>query len=289
MGLTKRAKAAAEAGEEPRESKHIFGITAEQYKGIGRYLKPWGKPPTKFTFWCQIITTVVVIIISIGKALESLRDPTFLAFAIVGVLFGGLLFFGYVKAKRQQNRELAEEQALALREAEAEAAADAAAGRLGQTTKQGDEEEEDDDDEGEGDQARARAQAEAQARAQAMAQAQAQAQARAQAEAQARARQAQAQAQAQAQKAVREAEVSKQVEEVKKLLNKRVRIAGIQGRPELNGKHGMTTRFVPDKGRFAVTVEGLEGESVLLKPQNLTAVDEDGQDEVDTDEPPPLS
>ena len=38
-----------------------------------------------------------------------------------------------------------------------------------------------------------------------------------------------------------------------------------------------------------MTVEGLEGESVLLKPQNLTAVDEDGQDEVDTDEPPPLS
>ena len=288
MGLTKRAKAAAEAGEEPRESKHIFGITAEQYKGIGRYLKPWGKPPTKFTFWCQIITTVVVIIISIGKALESLRDPTFLAFAIVGVLFGGLLFFGYVKAKRQQNRELAEEQALALREAEAEAAADAAAGRLGQTTKQAggdDDDDDDDDDETEGD--AARAQAEAQARAQA--QAQAQAQARAQAEAQARARQAQAQAQAQAQKLAREAEVSKQVEGVKKLLNKRVRIEGIQGRPELNGMHGLTTRFVADKGRFAVTVEGLEGESVLLKPQNLTAVDEDGQDEVDTDEPPPLS
>jgi len=289
MGLSKRAKAAAEAGEEPRVPKRTW-ITPEQYKCIGRYLKPWGKPPTKFTFWCQIITTVVVIIISIGKALESLRDPTFLAFAIVGVLFGGLLFFGYVKAKRQQNRELAEEEALALREAEAEAAADRAAGRLGRTTKQGDDDDDDDDDEPEeGDEARARAQAEAQARAQAMAQAQAQAQARAQAEAQARARQAQAQAQAMAQKAAREAEVSKQVEEVKKLLNKRVRIAGIQGRPELNGMHGLTTRFVPDKGRFAVTVEGLEGESVLLKPQNLTAVDEDGQDEVDTDEPPPLS
>ena len=39
-----------------------------------------------------------------------------------------------------------------------------------------------------------------------------------------------------------------------------MRIDGIQGRPELNGKHGMTTRYVPDKGRFAVTVEGLEGE-----------------------------
>ena len=31
----------------------------------------------------------------------------------------------------------------------------------------------------------------------------------------------------------------------------------------------MTTRFVPDKGRFAVTVEGLEGESVLHKPQTI--------------------
>ena len=100
---------------------------------------------------------MVVIIISIGKALESLRDPTFLAFAIVGVLFGGLLFFGYVKAKRQ-NRELAEEEALALREAEAEAAADRAAGRLGRTTKQGDDDDDDDDDEPEeGDEARARA------------------------------------------------------------------------------------------------------------------------------------
>ena len=82
-------------------------------------------------FWCQIITTLVVIIISIGKALESLRDPTFLAFAIVGLLFGALLLFGYVKAKRQQNRERAEEEAQALREAEAEAAANKAMGRLG--------------------------------------------------------------------------------------------------------------------------------------------------------------
>merc|ERR1719171_2027655 len=135
-------------------------------------------------------------------------------------------------------------------------------GRLGRTTKQDDDDDDDDDDD-EAAQARARAQAEAQARAQAMAQAEAQARAR--------------QAQLQAQKAAREAEMAKQVEGVKKLLNKRVRISGIQGRPELNGKHGMTTRFVPDKGRFAVTVEGLEGESVLLKPQNLTAVDENGQ------------
>jgi len=216
MGVTKRKSSAAEAaGEQPRVPKRTW-ITPEQYKGIGRYLKPWGKPPTKFTFWCQIITTLVVIIISIGKALESLRDPTFLAFAIVGLLFGALLLFGYVKAKTQQNRERAEEEAQALREAEAEAAANKAMGRLGRTTKQDDDDDDDDDDD-EAAQARARAQAEAQARAQAMAQAQAQA--RAQAEAQARARQAQLQAQ----KAAREAEVAKQVEGVKKLLNKRVR------------------------------------------------------------------
>ena len=86
MGVTKRKSSSAEAaGEQPRVPKRTW-ITPEQYKGIGRYLKPWGKPPTKFTFWCQIITTLVVIIISIGKALESLRDPTFLAFAIVGLL-----------------------------------------------------------------------------------------------------------------------------------------------------------------------------------------------------------
>ena len=216
MGVTKRKSSAAEAaGEQPRVPKRTW-ITPEQYKGIGRYLKPWGKPPTKFTFWCQIITTLVVIIISIGKALESLRDPTFLAFAIVGLLFGALLLFGYVKAKRQQNRERAEEEAQALREAEAEAAANKAMGRLGRTTKQDDDDDDDDDDD-EAAQARARAQAEAQARAQAMAQAQAQA--RAQAEAQARARQAQLQAQ----KAAHEAEVAKQIEGVKKLLNKRVR------------------------------------------------------------------
>jgi len=278
MGLSKRAKAAEAAGEEPRVPKRTW-ITPEQYKGIGRYLKPWGKPPTKFTFWCQIITTVVVIIISIGKALESLRDPTFLAFAIVGLLFGLVLFAGYIKAKRQQRREIAEEEAQALREAEAEAAA----APLGQT-KQEDDDDDDDDEPEEGDQARARAQAEAQARAQAMAQAQAQAQARARAEHQAKL-EAEVRAKAMREKAVRESEVSKQVEAVRGMLHKRVRIDGIQGRPELNGKHGMTTRYVSDKGRFAVTVEGLEGESVLLKPTNLTKVD----DEPDTDEPPPLS
>ena len=106
------SSSAEAAGEQPRVPKRTW-ITPEQYKGIGRYLKPWGKPPTKFTFWCQIITTLVVIIISIGKALESLRDPTFLAFAIGGLLFGALLLFGYVKAKRQQNRERAEEEAAA--------------------------------------------------------------------------------------------------------------------------------------------------------------------------------
>jgi hypothetical protein len=273
--------AAAVAGEmdQPRPGKRTW-ITPEQYKGIGRYLKPWGKPPTKFTFWCQIITTVVVIIISIGKAVESLRDPTFLAFAIVGLLFGLVLFAGYVKAVREQKRQQAEEEARVKAEAEAEAAA------APQTKVHDDDDDDDDDDPAQGGQeaARARAQAEAQARAQAMAQAQAQAQARARAEHQAKL-EAEARAKAMREKAVRESEVAKQVEAVRGLLHQRVRIDGIQGRPELNGKHGKTTRYVTDKGRFAVTVEGLEGESVLLKPANLTKVDE----EPDTDEPPPLS
>ena len=139
-------------------------LTPEQYKGIGKYLKPWGKPPTKFTFWCQIITTVVVIIISIGKAVESLRDPTFLAFAIVGVMFGLVLLAGYLKAVRDQKRQIAEEEARQKAEDEADAAAP--------SRKPQDDDDDDDDDEPP-EAARARAQAEAQARQRAMAEHQA--------------------------------------------------------------------------------------------------------------------
>ena len=52
------------------------------------------------------------------------------------------------------------------------------------------------------------------------------------------------------------------------LSGRRVRIAGLKGRPELNGRSGVAAYFDAAKGRYAVTVEG-EAEAVLLKPANL--------------------
>jgi ankyrin repeat protein len=49
---------------------------------------------------------------------------------------------------------------------------------------------------------------------------------------------------------------------------RRVRIAGLKGRPELNGRSGMAGRFDAAKGRYEVVVDG-EAEAVLLKPANL--------------------
>ena len=52
------------------------------------------------------------------------------------------------------------------------------------------------------------------------------------------------------------------------LLGRQVRIDGLQGRPELNGRCGVAGRFDAAKGRYEVAVEG-EVEAVLLKPANL--------------------
>ena len=52
------------------------------------------------------------------------------------------------------------------------------------------------------------------------------------------------------------------------LLGCRVCIAGLKGRPELNGRCGVARRFDAAKGRYEVAVEG-EAEAVLLKPANL--------------------
>ena len=52
------------------------------------------------------------------------------------------------------------------------------------------------------------------------------------------------------------------------LLGRRVRIEGLQARPELNGRSGVARRFDAAKGRYEVAVEG-EAEAVLLKPANL--------------------
>ena len=52
------------------------------------------------------------------------------------------------------------------------------------------------------------------------------------------------------------------------LSGRRVRIAGLKGRPELNGRCGVARRFDAAKGRYEVAVEG-GAEAVLLKPANL--------------------
>ena len=52
------------------------------------------------------------------------------------------------------------------------------------------------------------------------------------------------------------------------LSGRRVRIAGLKGRPELNGRCGVAAHFDAAKGRYEVAVEG-EAEAVLLKPANL--------------------
>ena len=55
------------------------------------------------------------------------------------------------------------------------------------------------------------------------------------------------------------------------LSGRRVRIAGLKGRHELNGRCGVAGHFDAAKGRYEVAVEG-EAEAVLLKPANLQEV-----------------
>ena len=52
------------------------------------------------------------------------------------------------------------------------------------------------------------------------------------------------------------------------LSGRRVRIDGLKGRPELNGRCGVAGRFDAAKGRYEVAVEG-DAEAVLKKPMNL--------------------
>ncbi|KAL3904034.1 MAG: hypothetical protein SGPRY_011437 [Prymnesium sp.] len=101
-------------------------LTSQQYKGIGKYLKPWGKPPTGTTFWIQIITTAAVIIISILKGVESTvaivvstgpatvhhaeENPMVLASGIVFSLFALVLGTGYLLARRAASAPPPEEE-----------------------------------------------------------------------------------------------------------------------------------------------------------------------------------
>ena len=53
------------------------------------------------------------------------------------------------------------------------------------------------------------------------------------------------------------------------LLGHRVRIDGLKGRPEFNGRCGVAARFDEAKGRYEVTMEGDEALALLLKQANL--------------------
>ena len=57
------------------------------------------------------------------------------------------------------------------------------------------------------------------------------------------------------------------------LSGRRVRIDGLQGRPEFNGRSGVARRFDAAKGRYEVAVEGANFQ-MLLKPANLQLQDE---------------
>jgi len=79
--------------------------------------------------------------------------------------------------------------------------------------------------------------------------------------------------------------------EVREMLLGTVRIHGLNGRPELNGREGRAQGFVKDKGRLSVAVEGEGGGVVLLKPANLTLVadlDGNAKNSDADDGPPPL-
>jgi ankyrin repeat protein len=55
------------------------------------------------------------------------------------------------------------------------------------------------------------------------------------------------------------------------LSGRRVRIDGLKGRPELNGRCGVAAYFDAAKERYEVAVEG-EAEAVLMKPMDLQEV-----------------
>jgi len=117
-----------------------MAMSRDRYRRMGKYLKPWGKPPTGATFWIQLITTAVVLVISIFKGVDSSvelvvsygvpeyqtrQEPMNLAIGIIFMLTCACLIVGYCchsRAVRAAEAEEAEEAA-----AEAEAAAERAA------------------------------------------------------------------------------------------------------------------------------------------------------------------
>lgn len=104
-------------------------LTPERYRRIGKYMKPWGKPPTGVTFWVQLLTTVAVIVISIFKGVDSSVElvisygvpeyqqrqaPENLAFGIVFILTCSVVLVGYLYlrfAEWRMTKQLAAEAA----------------------------------------------------------------------------------------------------------------------------------------------------------------------------------
>ena len=150
MGKKDDIKPAPDANAPPDKEPWL---TPERYRRLGKYMKPWGKPPTGATFWIQLITTAAVIIISIFKGVDSSvelvisygvpeyqqrQEPQSLAFGIIFLLTCFVVIVGYlwywIQARQLAAQEAAEQKALAAemeasKEKAAKAKAEAAAGR----------------------------------------------------------------------------------------------------------------------------------------------------------------
>ena len=59
------------------------------------------------------------------------------------------------------------------------------------------------------------------------------------------------------------------------LLQRRVVLRGLSGRPELNGRRGTAVSFDPATGRYGVQLEGASREKVALRPASLRPVTEE--------------
>ena len=55
------------------------------------------------------------------------------------------------------------------------------------------------------------------------------------------------------------------------LLQRRVELRGLSGRPELNGRRGVAVSFDPKTGRYGVQLDGKVREKVALRPDNIQA------------------
>ena len=95
----------ADVAAEPGVGTTGGWFSAKQKKAIGKLLKPWGKSPTSSTFWIQLITTAVALILSVAKAAENLANPTFVTFVVVGGLFCCILLYGYMIQKAAEKKE----------------------------------------------------------------------------------------------------------------------------------------------------------------------------------------